>query len=198
MCPSQGRAKGQWDEGPERTSCVLTFLQSLKLLLGLIVFTPGEASQDGPLTSNQPAPFPGAYLDKPGPIEPSSVLLLSSQILLSSPAVSLVAPFLLHVAAVTWFPGSHPDSPAWCACLIQYYPPPLHWAPQIHVPGLHSPQLPAHMASSTQAPLHGMYPPFASLSQHCSRLYSVTFLCCHLSSSALPGSTADLCTVGAK
>lgn len=38
MGSSQGRAKGQWDEGLERTSYVLVFLHSLKLLLGLIVY----------------------------------------------------------------------------------------------------------------------------------------------------------------
>lgn len=63
---SQERAKGQWDEGSKGASCVLVFLQSLKLLLDLIVYSHLERSprmaRGGPSVTNpnQPAPFPGA------------------------------------------------------------------------------------------------------------------------------------------
>lgn len=52
----------------------------------------------------------------------------------------------------------------WCAGLTQPYPPPLHWAPHSCVPGLHPPQLPAHMTPFPHAPSHGMCLPSASLS----------------------------------
>lgn len=110
------------------------FLQSLKLLMGLVVYSHlerpprmarGEPSATNPKSANSVSRcLPGEAWTH-GPFSSPFPLQMEP------PTVSAVAPFVLHVTAVTWAPGSHPDSSEWRPGLIQPYPPPLHRA---HMP----------------------------------------------------------------
>lgn len=172
------------------------FLQSQKPLLGLIVYShlerpprmargrpsvthpksansisrclPGEAWTHGPFSS----PFP--LQTKP-------------------PTVSAVAPFLLHVTAVTWAPGPYPFS-EWHAGLIQPYLPPFIGP---HTPVYQDCTLPAPCPRDifTACPFawhaFSLCIPLSSGQSH-----SMVFLCCHLSP-AWPCTGPGPCIVGA-
>lgn len=164
---------------------------SLKLLLGPTMYSrldrPPRMARGGPSDLKPPAPFPGACLEKPGSTEPSPVLL-TSQSLLSSPAVS-GGPISPPCRCSDLVPRIQTPQ---CVMLVSSNPTHLHFiGPHKFVYQVCT--LPSSLPtqSSTLALLHGMCPPSASLSQYCDQLYSVSFLC---ATSPLLPCPACLCT----